>query len=484
MALIDKLSAIGDAIREKTGKTDLFTLEQMPVEIAGIEGSGGGGSGESATVFKLGGTPVIGTPDETVEKIYFNTALSVDEVVATLSKLTYADLGGMPAIFVAIPLSFDKMVTIINIDNGYAIGEFASRTIFFSSSADVGTSLGTAFGFAGWNPSFAGYLDINNALLPKGAEWGDGLYIDTQQNLYSNVISLTNDFEPVSKSLSGIYDGGELVVNEIGTIDVSAMLDEKKLPLSIKVKPVGTLKITENGTFDVTNYSRVEVEASYDYIVSERITEISANAYKDANFLKSVTLPNVREIYFRAFYCCGNLEKITLSNALTTVGHQVFAGCYKLKDVYYNGDLESWCGILFDIIEGGTSPTGTNPCWMGANLYLNGELLENANIPNTVTLIKKCAFEGCISLKSVVIPDSVTIIETLAFLRCTNLTEITIPNTITSIEEGAFYSCTSLTDITYLGTQAEWQAVTKGTDWDTNTGNYTVHCTDGDIAKG
>lgn len=37
MALIDKLSAIGDAIREKTGKSDLLTLEQMPQEIAGIQ---------------------------------------------------------------------------------------------------------------------------------------------------------------------------------------------------------------------------------------------------------------------------------------------------------------------------------------------------------------------------------------------------------------------------------------------------------------
>lgn len=41
MALIDKLSAIGDAIREKTGKEDLLTLDQMPTEIQAIETSGG-----------------------------------------------------------------------------------------------------------------------------------------------------------------------------------------------------------------------------------------------------------------------------------------------------------------------------------------------------------------------------------------------------------------------------------------------------------
>ena len=41
MALIDKLNAIGDAIRAKTGKTDKLTLDQMPLEIESITGGGG-----------------------------------------------------------------------------------------------------------------------------------------------------------------------------------------------------------------------------------------------------------------------------------------------------------------------------------------------------------------------------------------------------------------------------------------------------------
>jgi hypothetical protein len=41
MALTDKLTAIANAIREKTGGTELLTLDQMPTEIAGIETGGG-----------------------------------------------------------------------------------------------------------------------------------------------------------------------------------------------------------------------------------------------------------------------------------------------------------------------------------------------------------------------------------------------------------------------------------------------------------
>ena len=41
MALIEKLSAIANAIRSKTGKTEGLTLEQMPGEIEGLETGGG-----------------------------------------------------------------------------------------------------------------------------------------------------------------------------------------------------------------------------------------------------------------------------------------------------------------------------------------------------------------------------------------------------------------------------------------------------------
>ena len=42
MALTEKLGNIGDAIRSKTGGTDLLTLDEMPAAITAIEGGGGG----------------------------------------------------------------------------------------------------------------------------------------------------------------------------------------------------------------------------------------------------------------------------------------------------------------------------------------------------------------------------------------------------------------------------------------------------------
>lgn len=50
MALIEKLENIGNAIRTKTGKTDLLTLDEMATEIGNIE-TGGGGGGDVSEYF-------------------------------------------------------------------------------------------------------------------------------------------------------------------------------------------------------------------------------------------------------------------------------------------------------------------------------------------------------------------------------------------------------------------------------------------------
>jgi len=52
MALTDKLSAIGDAIREKTGNTALLTLDAMPAQIRAIQ-TGGGSSDSEEQLIKV-----------------------------------------------------------------------------------------------------------------------------------------------------------------------------------------------------------------------------------------------------------------------------------------------------------------------------------------------------------------------------------------------------------------------------------------------
>lgn len=114
------------------------------------------------------------------------------------------------------------------------------------------------------------------------------------------------------------------------------------------------------------------------------------------------------------------------------------------------------------------------------HLFLNGEEVKELFIPNSVSTIRRYAFEGCSSLTSVNIPNSVESIGEMAFNGCSGLTRIqvessnpyydsrnncnaiiettsntliqgcqntTIPNSVTSIGCSAFEDCLGLTSI-------------------------------------
>ena len=90
-------------------------------------------------------------------------------------------------------------------------------------------------------------------------------------------------------------------------------------------------------------------------------------------------------------------------------------------------------------------------------------------LPNGITTIDKNVFSTYPNLQTVVIPEGVTSIGDGAFNNCSSLTSITIPNSVTSIDRDAFYYCTSLKTINYTGTEEQWNAISKGTDWNYET---------------
>ena len=65
-------------------------------------------------------------------------------------------------------------------------------------------------------------------------------------------------------------------------------------------------------------------------------------------------------------------------------------------------------------------------------------------------------------------------IRSFAFSGCSNITGIVIPESVTKIGYSAFDGCSNLTSIKYCGTEEQWNAISKGEDWDCDTGNYTI----------
>ena len=226
------------------------------------------------------------------------------------------------------------------------------------------------------------------------------------------------------------------------------------------------------------------------YKIHEDTKLIACGVFSGCERLAEITIPDsVTSIGERAFYSCASLTSVVIGDSVTSIGSSAFNNCSSLTSVYIS-DIATWCNISFDGYD-------TNPLYYANNLYLNEGLITELVIPDSVESIGERAFYYCSKITSVVIPDSVTSIGSSAFYECDSLTSVVIGDSVTSIGDYAFYDCDSLTSVVigdsvtsignyaffdcyrltsikYRGTEEEWNAITKGSDWDRWTGNYTI----------
>ena len=208
--------------------------------------------------------------------------------------------------------------------------------------------------------------------------------------------------------------------------------------------------------------------------------------FKDCSNLATVNIgDNVKIIPSYAFYGCSGLTSITIPNSVTSIGDYAFDGCSGLTSITIPNSVTNVGSFAFVDCTKLTSITISNSVTsIGKRAFYNTVWYNNQ--PDGLVYAGKVAYEykGTMpSNTSIVLKAGTLGIGEDAFYYCTGLTSITIPNSVTIICDDAFRICTSLTSITFNGTKAQWNAITKGSDWNYNTGNYTIHCTDGDIPK-
>lgn len=111
---------------------------------------------------------------------------------------------------------------------------------------------------------------------------------------------------------------------------------------------------------------------------------------------------------------------------------------------------------------------------IGNGAFLNCTSLMSVTLGEGVQYIAVGAFAGCTSLEEITIPDSVLAIGEVAFYGCNLLTSVTVGEGLFYIGDGAFFDCYALSTITYAGTEAEWNDISKGEDWDYGTDGYRI----------
>ena len=164
--------------------------------------------------------------------------------------------------------------------------------------------------------------------------------------------------------------------------------------------------------------------------------------------------------------------------SLTSCGLEKFSGTkgleyYPLPDGTYG--VKAGTALYLDHVEVPAKHNGKSVSQILPNAFEGASNLTSIVIPNGVTNIEGSSFSACSSLTSITIPNSVTSIGDLAFSSCSSLTRIVIPDSTTSIGYNVFYDCSNLSYIYYCGTETQWDAISKGSDWDNYLENYTIY---------
>ena len=249
---------------------------------------------------------------------------------------------------------------------------------------------------------------------------------------------------------------------------------------------------------------------SGDCVIKAGTKTICSWAFRDCIGLTGITIPEgLITIGEGAFYDCVGLDNISIPDSIRYMGSYVF---YNTR--YYNNDANWNDFVLYvgnhlvaakDIISGhyevknGTQTIGDGAfsycsnltgitiaagvTYIGSRAFSSCSSLQSVDLPDTITYIGEYAFDNCSDLETINLPDSVTHIGDCAFQHCSSLAAITIPGGVTHLGYGMFFRCSSLAQIHFTGTKAQWEAIVKEDGWDNRTGNYVVHCTDGDITK-
>ena len=414
MALTNKLTAIADAIRAKSGTTGTMTLAEMPDRIAAIQ-TGGGSSSAS--------------PNDVNFYDYDGT------LVASYSLSEAHSLTALPDGPAHEGLTFQGW--------NYTLEKVKA----FTRPMNVGAMYITDDGKTRLRIRIAAEGRMNVPLyisqtVANGVtiDWGDGSATQTlagrgnvnTTHTYASIGDYVITLDPVDGCTLGFGAGfssycvmgstgnsGKVYCNILQSVQIGA------------------------GVTSIGSYAFSYCYSLASITIPDSVTRIDSYVFNDCHSLASITIPDsVTRIDNNAFSSCYSLASITIPDRVTRIGSYAFRYCSSLTSITIPVRviiIDSYAFQSSYSLASITIPDSVTS--IGSNAFGTCSSLASITIPVSVTSIGSYAFSYCYSLARITIPVSVTSIDSNVLGNCCSLASITIPDSVTSIDSNAFSNC-------------------------------------------
>lgn len=198
--------------------------------------------------------------------------------------------------------------------------------------------------------------------------------------------------------------------NHLFTITIPASI--KKIGYSFSIENLTKIIIT-----DIASFCAIEWDFS-NYSTSNPLCYMH-NLYLNDQLITDLVIPDgVPMIADRTFEGCTAITSLKIPASVTRIGSAAFASCTNIKKIDIS-DIGAWCNMEMN---------NYSLYNVSYSLYLDGKLVSDVVIPNTVSTIKAYVFAGCTNLKSITIPESITRIGAHAFDKCYGINKVNINN--------------------------------------------------------
>ena len=248
------------------------------------------------------------------------------------------------------------------------------------------------------------------------------------------------------------------------------------------------------------------------------VTAVAQRAFSSNNNITSVTIPeSVTSVGRYAFQYSNNLKSVKILNKNCSLGNKLFVECISLETLvlpkgtkyfadYFGTDKvygTDWFEVRIYDQSNRTQTTYYLPISLRSITFTSGAIAyeefenygkveefifqdgvifdEDGSIFGVDSDYESC-FAGCSELTYVRLSNTMTKVHLEDFDACPKLKTIYLPESIEVIDMYAICYCESLTDIIYAGTVAQWNAISKGTNWISDVPATYVQCSDGQVA--